>query len=121
MKTSRMWAATGCLLTGLSAATVEAQDTTFTLVNNTEFTVRSVFIWPVTDGYRGPDRLGSDTIGSGRSYRFSPDDEECWYNIRVMMMDTNDEFRSNSVDLCSLNKLTLYYDYQEGNLWASRE
>ncbi|MGI4842128.1 MAG: hypothetical protein ACRYF7_02320 [Janthinobacterium lividum] len=118
MKTSRMWAAAGCLLAGLGAS-VEAQDTTFTLVNNTEFTVRSVYIWPVTTDYRGPDRLGSDYIPSGRSYAFRPEDDTCRYNIHVTMTDSEDEFRTDSVNLCELRKLTLYYDYQERDLWAS--
>lgn len=118
MKTSRMWAAAGCLLAGLSAS-VEAQDTTFTLVNNTEFTVRSVYIWPVTTDYRGPDRLGTDYIPSGRSHTFRPLDDECRYNIRVTLTDSDDEFRTNGVDLCGLRKLTLYYDYEERDLRAS--
>lgn len=121
MKTLRMGAATAFLLTGLNAGTAKAQDTTFTLVNNTGFTVYAVYIWPVASDYRGPDRLGDETIDSGGSHTFRPEHDECLYNIRVTLRDNGEELRRNHVNLCRLSTLTLHYNYLDRNLWVSKD
>lgn len=111
MKTSKVWAATGFLLTTLTSGTLNAQSARFTLVNDTAFTVHSVYYWPSDSDYRGPDRLGDETIDSGDSYQFSPNHDECRYNIRVTLERGEYEKQWTNVNLCTLNTLTLHYSY----------
>lgn len=117
MKTTSAWAAAGCVLMALTSGSANAQDTTFTLVNDTEFTIYSVFYWPVGTSYTGTDELGLDTIESGSSYRFEPEyTGRCRYHIRVVRAESDQETRWSNVDLCRVSRLTLQFDYTEGQL-----
>jgi len=117
MKTTSAWTAAGCVLMALTSGFANAQDTTFTLVNNTEFTIYSVYFWPVGTSDTGTDQLGQDTIGSGSSYRFEPEYMgRCRYHIRVVRAESGQETRWSNVDLCRVSRLTLHFDYTEGQL-----
>jgi hypothetical protein len=111
MKTSRVWAATGLLLMTLASGTLHAQSATFTLVNDTAFTIYSVYYWPSEWTYEGPDRLGDKTLASGESYEFSPNHGKCRYNIRVTLETGDYEKQWNNINLCTLNTLTLSYSH----------
>jgi hypothetical protein len=121
MKTRQLWIAIGILLSVLTGAPAHAQDPSFTLVNNTGFTVYSVHYWPVTSSSRGSDRLGRNTISSGDTHDFYPDDEACVYNVRVALEGRNEERQWNDINLCRLVTLTLNYNYLIQDLWVSRE
>ena len=122
MKTSRVWAATGFLMMTVASGTLHAQSPAFTLVNDTAFSVLTVHYWPSTeDDNRGPDRLGTRTIKSGQSYRFSPNHDECWYDIRVTLAGGDKERQWTNVNLCDLNTLTLRYSYVDRVLLARSE
>jgi hypothetical protein len=119
MKTSRVWAITGFVLTTLSGGTANAQSANFTLVNNTGFVVYSVYYWPSERSYPGPDRLGRSTITSGESHDFNPRDDECIYNIRITLETDGYEKQWDDLNLCDLSKFTLNYNFATRNLWAS--
>jgi len=121
MKTTRMWAVTGCLLTTLGSGAANAQSANFVMANNTAFTVYAVHIWPVETIHEGPDRLGNDTIRSGGTYVFTPHNGDCLYNVRVTFQDDGNDAQWNDVDLCRLTTLTLSYNYLLRNLTASTE
>ena len=118
MKTTGFWAAVAILSAPLAGNVANAQDASFILANNTEFSVSSVYIWPTGTNYQGPDLLGKETIDSGEAYPFAPDAGVCTYNIRVVLQ-ANYEKQWNSVDLCTLSTLTLTYNYLNRNLTAS--
>jgi hypothetical protein len=121
VKTTQAWATTAFLLTTLTGGNANAQDASFILVNNTEFTVSSVYIWPTGSAYSGSDRLGSATIESGEAYQFVPDDDVCTYNIRVTLAGSDYKKQWNNVNLCNLSTLTISYNYLNRNLTASRQ
>jgi hypothetical protein len=120
MKTHRVWAATGFLLTALASETSQAQNTFFTMENDTHFTVYAVYIWPSDKASTGPDRLGADTIDSGQSYAFQPTNGDCTYNVRVVL-DAAPAKRWDDVDLCALTTLSLHYNFMNEELYASSQ
>lgn len=102
----------------LAGGMAHAQNTAFSLANDTEFTVYAVYIWPSDSRYRGPDRLGDDTIASGRSYTFVPTDGECTYNLRVRLAHEQEQ-RWDNVDLCQLTTITVHYNHVTQDVYAS--
>lgn len=118
MKRIKFCAAMGFLLMTALDGTAKAQDTRFTFVNNTAYTVNSVYIWPSNAYSRGPDRLGSRTVESGESHSFRPRDNECIYNIRVRLQN-NIEEEWDELDLCEMQMLELQFNYRTGTLSAS--
>lgn len=119
MKPSRVWAATGFVLTSLTGGTAWAQDADFVLVNNTPFTVYSVHFWPSNRGFIGPDRLGGETMSSGEAYTFRPRERGCVYNVRVTLQENDYQEQWNEVDLCELFTLTVNYNFRDRDLWVS--
>ena len=120
MKPRQILAAGGYLLATFSSGTVHAQNTAFYLANDTQFTVYAVYIWPAGIQYRGPDLLGDDTIGSGRTYSFMPTDGNCHYNMRIKL-NNGEEKRWNDLNLCGLTTITVHYNYVDHDLVATRD
>ncbi len=122
MKTSSALAATGFLMMTLASGTLHAQSSAaFTLVNDTAFTVYSVYYWPSNRQQQGPDRLGDRTIESGDSFEFSPNHGECRYNILVTLQGGEYERQWSNINLCTLSTLTLGYSHVTQTLSLSRQ
>lgn len=119
MKTNKPLVALGLALASLAGMETHAQNTQFTLANNTGFTVRSVFIWRSADTYQGPDRLGNNMIPSGEYHEFRPRNGGCTYNVRITLLNEDDEYQWDDVDLCDLSRLTLNYNYLDRQLWSN--
>lgn len=121
MKTSRIWAATGFLLASLGSGAANAQSADFVFTNNTQFTVRTLHFWPTVRDYRGPDRLGAETMESGESYAFSPHDGGCVYSIRIELQEYEHVEQWDDINLCNLYRLTLQYNYRSRNLSLGKD
>lgn len=118
MKKSNFYATMGFLLLTAVDGTSNAEDTRFIFVNNTAFTVESIYIWPSNVDLRGPDRLGNRTIESGGSYAFRPRADECIYNIAVRLQNNIEEEWDN-LDLCEMLRFELGFNYETRTLFAS--
>lgn len=117
METIRARLAVFFLLTAAVASSAYAQRTRFTFVNNTQFTVYSVYIWPSDEDVEGADRLGRHTIESGDTRSFAPRNGECTYNIRVQLLN-QEEQEWDDINLCRMETFVLQYDYQTRTLLA---
>lgn len=120
MKRRKFLAAMGLLFLTAFDGTANAQDTRFTFVNNTAFTVYSVYIWPSSEDSRGPDRLGRYTVESGQSRSFRPYANECIYNIAVTLQNSIEE-EWDELDLCQMLRFELGFNYQTRTLVASAD
>jgi len=122
MQTTSTWAAMGCLLMAMASGTASAESTAFRLVNNTQFVVSQVYLWPAGSSERGPDRLGLGVLGSGDSMDF-PDEESgmCRYNVLVVPEDSSQRKQWSNLNLCQLSSFTLHFNYMQRALWSSTD
>ncbi len=87
----------------LLPSSTEAQQrrASITVRNNSDWTIRNLYVSPSSENAWGPDQLGQEVIESGGSFtlRNIPCDE---YDIKLVDSD-GDECVVNQVDLCNDN------------------
>lgn len=103
-------------LTLMVAGDVHAQSRQdFVLINRTGYTIEEVYVSPSRVTAWGRDVLGADTLENARqvTIRFNGSTTECSFDIKVVYDDKETaEFRG--VDLCSVSKVTLFYNRSAG-------
>jgi len=70
-----------------------------TVVNETEQTLFAIYIFPPGTADRGADRLGSDVIEAGNSFRVTLRTRNCAFDIQATFADGTEETRRNH-DIC---------------------
>lgn len=104
------------------AASVQAGEADFTLLNRTGYAIREVYISPANRKSWGTDRLGDGTLENGRSrlFKFS-DRAACQQDLMVVFDDDNSEVTWENFDLCEINKITLKYNRRSREVSADTE
>lgn len=77
-----------------------------TIINRAQGTLTYLFVTPVNEVGWGDDRLGSDTVGRGRRFRFDMDGRECRADVRAVFENGREETRFG-MDLCRQPEITL--------------
>jgi len=84
----------------------------FTLVNDTGYEIKNVYISPTSSDDWGDDVLGEDTLATGDSQEITfPEgrSQSCHWDMKVTYQDdTSHEWKN--LNLCEISKLTIHYD-----------
>lgn len=108
---ARIFAGLVTLLCGMTGSAVLAGDADFTLVNQTGYDLREVYISPANRNSWGRDRLGKDTLDDKKSRLFTfSDNANCVQDLKVVFDDDDSVSIWKNLDLCEINKLTIRYN-----------
>lgn len=111
------------LVLGLSTVVqAEGTDNNFTLVNDTGYTLDSVFVSPHDEKSWGNDVMGKDTLKDGETVDivFSPDADASTYDLKVIYDDKTEVIWPN-LELPKINKLTIHWDAKKQETSAEAE
>ena len=91
--------------------TAEAGQQDFTLLNRTGYQIDEVYVSRSSSRNWGGDVMGSDALEDGRSVNitFNAPDSVCRWDMKVKYSD-GDEATWNSLNLCNISKVTLFWD-----------
>ena len=119
---TRVFVAIATLLCGLASSVVLAGDADFTLVNQTGYDLREVYISPANRNAWGRDRLGKDTLDNNKSRLFTfSDNANCVQDLRVVFDDDDSSVVWKGLDLCEINKLTIKYNRRTDTVSVTKE
>lgn len=77
----------------------------FNLVNSSASTIRELYASPATDSQWGQDRLGQDTVPSGRYYAVRLPQGDCIYDLRAVFENGQAQERRR-INLCEVVNLS---------------
>ena len=105
-------AAVAAIFLAFTGAAVAA-DQDFTLVNSTGFEIDQLFVSPHSSNNWGSDVLGRDVLPTGRQtdITFPPNTRPCAWDLKVVYSDGGSASWMN-INLCSISKVTLFYNRQ---------
>ncbi len=91
--------------------TAHAGQQDFTLNNRTGYQIDEVYVSRSSSRNWGGDVMGADSLDNGRSVNitFSAPDNVCHWDMKVRYND-GDEATWNGLNLCNINKVTLFWD-----------
>jgi hypothetical protein len=89
----------------------QAGDQDFALLNRTGYQIDEVYVSRSSSRNWGGDIMGSDALENGRSVNitFNAPDNVCRWDMKVKYND-GDEATWNSLNLCNISKVTLFWD-----------
>lgn len=120
----RFWGfALAFLLTAGVAGAASAQGKQdFTLYNKTGYTIDQVYVAPSSSTDWEDDVLGQDQLANGQNIHitFSRSDKSCKWDLKVTWTDKSSSEWSG-FDLCSVEKIWLYYDKSSDRAWAETQ
>ena len=95
------------------AGVAMAADQDFTLVNRTGFVIDQLFVSPHSSNNWGSDVLGQDVLPAGNQtdITFPNGTRPCAWDLKVVYSDGGSATWMN-VNLCSISKVTLFYNRQ---------
>ena len=91
----------------------------FTLVNNTGYTIKEVYVSPVSTNDWEEDVLGEDTLDDGQQIliRFQHHAGGCYWDLKVVYDDDTDAHWEN-FNLCTISQISISYNRRSGKTWA---
>jgi hypothetical protein len=109
--------AAGLALLAPSAADAARQN--FTLVNNTGYTIREVYVSTVNTNSWEEDVLGQDELDDDSSVdiTFPHHAGGCYWDLKVVYDDGTDAYWKN-FNLCTISEITISYNRNTGKTWA---
>ena len=120
----RRFVTAGLLALGLfTASGAHAQGKQdFTLVNKTGYTIEEVYVGPTKSDEWADDVLGTDVLETGQrlNVTFPKRAGTCKWDIKVVYDDA-EEAEWYGFDLCTVSKITLFYNRKSGETWAEYE
>ncbi len=101
-------------------ARADKQD--FTVVNSTGYTIDSVYVSPHSSESWGEDIMGSNALidGNGVNITFDHPTSVCNWDLMVKYSD-GDKAEWGNLNLCSISKVTLFWDKSKNTTHASVE
>jgi|SRR5579872_2011408 len=84
----------------------------FTLVNATGYELKALYVSPSKSDDWEEDILGQDTLDDGQAVHvhFSPKAHTCKWDMKVVYSDDDSSAVWNSIDLCTVEKITIHYN-----------
>jgi len=109
--------AAGLALLAPSAADAARQN--FTLVNNTGYTIKEVYVSTVNSNSWEEDVLGQDELDDNQSVdiTFPHHAGGCYWDLKVVYDDDSDAYWKN-FNLCTISEITISYNRHSGKTWA---
>jgi hypothetical protein len=106
----------------MAPAAAFAGDQDFALVNSTGYPIDKVFVSQVNEKSWGEDIMGKDTLpdGSTVNITFHNSTTACKFDLKVSYSDGSDASWSN-LDLCTVSKVTLFWNSQTQQSTATVE
>lgn len=91
----------------------------FTLVNDTGYTIKEVYVSTTRTNDWEEDILGQDTLDDGQSVfiRFPHHAGGCFFDLKVVYDDDTDAHWSN-FNLCTITEISISYNADTGKTWA---
>lgn len=91
----------------------------FRLRNRTGYVISEVYVAPTKSNDWEEDVLGRDVLGNGDyvDIEFSPREDVCHYDLKVVF-DDGDDAEWDYFNLCSVSKITIYYNNLTGETTA---
>ena len=95
-----------------AAALAQQAKQDFTLINRTGYEISHVHVAPTKSDEWGDDVLGQDTLGYGDSVQiqFSRRERICRWDLRVTYSVDDTSAFWRSIDLCSVERITIRYN-----------
>jgi hypothetical protein len=106
-------------LTGPASAEDAKQD--FKLVNKTGYELKALYVSPSKSDDWADDILGQDVLADGQvvNVHFSPKANTCKWDLKVVYSDDDSSAVWSSVDLCTVEKITIHYDRKKDETRAT--
>ncbi len=84
----------------------------FTLVNRTGYELKALYVSPSKADNWQEDILGQDVLEDGKAVNihFSPKVQTCKWDLKVVYTDDDSSAIWQSIDLCTVDKITIHYD-----------
>jgi hypothetical protein len=125
-RTARALAVAGFGLLALGSATAWnapaalAGQQDFTLINNTGYELKELYVAPSKSEDWQEDVLGRDTLGDGEqtNITFARDEGTCNWDLKVVYTDDNSSVEWHSVNLCDISTVTIKYNASTGETTA---
>jgi len=110
--------AAGLALLAPSAADAARQN--FTLVNNTGYTIKEVYVSTTNTNSWEEDVLGQDELDNDSSVdiTFPHHAGGCYWDLKVVYDDDSDAYWKN-FNLCTISEITISYNRKTGKTWAN--
>ncbi|SHI79631.1 hypothetical protein SAMN02745194_01080 [Roseomonas rosea] len=110
------------LAVGLPALAQAQSRLDFSLVNRTGYEINEVYLGPSSSSSWGNDVLGQDTLPNGRSVdiQFNRRASTCSWDMKVVYAD-GDQSEWRGLDLCTISKVTLFWNRQSNTTRAVTE
>ena len=92
----------------------------FTLVNDTGYGIREVYVSPTRSNDWEEDVMGSDVLDANTSVdiTFPHGDRHHHYDLKVVYDDDGTSAEWSDFDLCTISEITLSYNRRSGKTWA---
>ena len=92
----------------------------FTLVNKTGYDLSEVYVSPSKSNNWEEDVLGEDKLPDGDSQHivFHRSEKTCKWDLKVVYADDDSAAVWNSIDLCTVAKITIRYNRKSGDTSA---
>ena len=100
-----------------------AADQDFTVVNKTGYQIDDIWVSPASSSNWGRELMGrGNVLDDGDSYdvSFSVNTKACKFDMKVKYHD-EDEATWTNLDLCSISKVSLFYDRKANTTRARTE
>ena len=115
--------AAAALAVGLSFIAPQAAEAAgrqnFTLINNTGYTIKEVYVSETSTDNWEEDVLGQDTLDDDASVliRFGHHAGGCFWDLKVVYDDDTDAHWDN-FNLCTITQISISYNAKTGKTWA---
>ena len=95
----------------------------FVLVNKTGYAISEAYVSPSKSDDWEEDVLGRDTLADGEAWeiRFHRTVKTCKWDLKVVYEDDNSHAVWDSIDLCTVGKITIHYNRKSDTTSAEFE
>jgi len=103
----------------LAPTAADAARQNFTLVNNTGYTIKEVYVSTTNTNSWEEDVLGQDELDNDSSVdiTFPHHAGGCYWDLKVVYEDDSDAYWKN-FNLCTISEITISYNRKSGKTWA---
>ena len=96
----------------LSPALAQDAKQDFTLVNKTGYALNEAYLAPADSNEWQEDFLGKNQLDDGdtKKIHFSPKTKTCKWDLQVVYTEDDSKVVWRNIDLCTVDRITLFYN-----------
>jgi hypothetical protein len=108
----KLFAAVILVLAFVAPAGAQEAKQDFKLVNKTGYELKAIYVSPAKSDDWGDDIMGDQVVGDGMTVNvhFSPKVHTCKWDLKVTYTDDDSNAVWGDIDLCTVEKITIFYD-----------